>query len=554
MCGIAGLVRYGARGADLEPEALEMRRRLRTRGPDAAGSHPGPNVALAAARLALVDLPGGAQPMTSADGRYTLVYNGEVYNHAELRVELADRWTFRTRSDTEVVLAAAAAWGPACLPRLNGMFAFFLWDSKEATGFAARDGLGIKPFVYRSGSDGFAFASEAKALVGHRPRVRVEALLELVVAPYFSGVERPLFEGLDYLPAGHHLRVSRDGIRVERWWRYDPASEEVDPAALRERVTRAARRAATADVPVGAYLSGGLDSTLLVALARPAETFTVRFEGQDGYDYARSTVTSSDDTEFARLAAAELGVPSRTVVIPRETIRHALPSMALANDAVPAWEQEVAQHFLADAASARVKAVLVGDAADETHYGYHFLLGKSPAGILRLFGAERRASLLLPELREGLVDRLTRRYEELGDRLVVERWLARLLHNGDIHSMAHSLEARVPYGDTELLDLARRVPPAVGAQKALLRKAAEGLIPEAIRTRKKSALPTDQGAGELYRSEAVRLIAEREDFFRRYFDLARLRELCGGPIDEVARSGLFILVCLAHWANHYGVA
>ena len=193
-----------------------MQRRLRHRGPDGAGLHEGPHVALAATRLALVDLPGGAQPMSSADGRWTIVYNGEIYNHAELRAELRDRFPFRTRSDTEVALAAACVWGAEGLARLNGMFAFFLWDAKDERGFAARDALGIKPFVYRATSDHFAFASEAKALLNDRPRAQLDALLEYVVAPYFSGVKRPLFEGLEYLPAGHWLDVSREGIRIPR--------------------------------------------------------------------------------------------------------------------------------------------------------------------------------------------------------------------------------------------------------------------------------------------------------------------------------------------------
>ncbi|HEX4457789.1 MAG TPA: asparagine synthetase B, partial [Polyangia bacterium] len=278
MCGIAGIVRYaGGLGSERDARRLDgLGDRLRHRGPDDDGRFVAERVGLVHTRLALLDPAGGAQPIVSADGRYVLVYNGEVYNGDDLRRQLAGGWHFRTRGDGEVVLAAFARWGAGCMARLDGMFAFFVWDALFEVGFAARDLLGVKPFVYAQLGGEFVFASEAKALLPllpSPPAARVDALLEYLVAPAFSGVERPLFDGLVYLPPGHGLTISRDGVSVSPWARYDlHGDEDVAPAELAATLATVVQRTIVADAPVGIFLSGGLDSTLLAALARRAGT------------------------------------------------------------------------------------------------------------------------------------------------------------------------------------------------------------------------------------------------------------------------------------------
>jgi asparagine synthase (glutamine-hydrolysing) len=573
MCGIAGIV-----GANASTErALRMRAKLRHRGPDGDGLHVAAGVALAHTRLALVDPEGGAQPLESADQRYVLVYNGEIYNAAELCAELERGWSFRTRCDAEVVLAAYARWGEGCVARLNGMFAFLIWDAVEKTAFAARDLLGVKPFVFAYEGGELLFASEAKAIlaaIDRRPTVRLEALLEYLVVPCFSGVEAPMFDGMSYLPPGHFLRVSKAGLTIERWGEYDlhafgASTREVHPDELAAALERAVRRTLIADAPVGVFLSGGLDSTAIAAFARGTAAFTVSFDGQERFDYARSRIVISDDGPFATLAAATFELKRTMVPVDRAGLASDLAALSRTNDALPAWEQELAQHHLARVASATCKAVLVGDAADETHYGYHFLLDRaataSPRGLIERFAAPiLRADVLGDPLTyfDAKYRRLAPDYEVDGTLatswLIVHRWLPRLLHNGDIHAMAHSLEARVPFADLELLALAQRIGPdralAGGVEKAVLRESLRGVIPEAIRTRKKSALPKDQDVAGLYQREAKLALDDHEGALGRIIDVGVARALCAPDrgLDERERALLFRITCVGHWLEAYG--
>ena len=274
MCAIAGIVRFDQHAESSRKLVELMLHRMRHRGPDDRNVLVNSHAALGNARLSLVDRAQGAQPMTSPDGRWHLTYNGEVYNWRELRQLLLGNWNFRSDCDTEVVLAALVTWGEAAVGRFNGMFAFFLWDDQTETGFAARDRLGVKPFAFSHHDGVFAFGSEAKALaaISNSPRADIDAVLEYLVAPYFSGVERPMFEGIEYLQPGQCLRVSSTGIKSMTWWDWRlPAewdSDEVRLApALAQRLELGVQRTLRADHPVAAFLSGGLDSTLLSSLA-----------------------------------------------------------------------------------------------------------------------------------------------------------------------------------------------------------------------------------------------------------------------------------------------
>jgi asparagine synthase (glutamine-hydrolysing) len=588
MCGLAGLIRYDGHASAQVERVLAMRERQRHRGPDGQGLWHDHNAVLAHNRLALLDAEHGAQPMCSADQRYVLVYNGEIYNYAELRRELSPHWPFRTNTDTEVVLAAYAVWGEACLPRFNGMFAFLVWDSQRQQAFAARDRLGVKPFVYLRQGVEFLFASEAKGLLPamQRPHANTEAVLEYLVAPFFSGVAQPMFDGMAYLPPGHLLRLDRHGLQRSRWSpeiSENPTAKADDTAhALRDLLAAAVRRCLIADAPVGLFFSGGLDSTLIGGLARAAGAtppcFTIRFEGHDGYDYKRSLIVASDDQPFAEQAAAELGLPREDVTPARSALAHDLQQLAAQNDALPAWEQELAQHHLARAASTRLKAVMVGDAADETHYGYHFLLDPhathDPTHILQRLTAD-------PYLRPGLLDQPLQHYGDSYRKLAIaaghdwhtpaaclratqwlvrHRWLQRLLHNGDIHGMAHGLEARVPFSDTEVLDLAATIPAELalrgGVEKALLREASRGALPEAVRLRRKSALPKDQGNGEPLRQHMREILATDADRIAGLLDVPRLQRRCDdpSPLTEHERAVLFRACALANWSRIHGVS
>jgi asparagine synthase (glutamine-hydrolysing) len=590
MCAIAGIVRFDQPAETSRAAVKLMLRQMRHRGPDDSGLLINSHAALGNARLSLVDRAGGAQPMTSPNGRWHLTYNGEVYNWRELRHELSTQWTFQTECDTEVVLAALALWGEAALTRFNGMFALFLWDEQRQTGFAARDRLGVKPFVFSHEGGVFAFSSEAKALVANfeAPRANADAVLEYLIAPYFSGVERPMFATLRYLPAGQYMRVSRMGIEMETWWDWRLPNEwESDEAHLAAELTHhlesGVQHAMRTDHKAAAFLSGGLDSTLLSSLAikqsaGELRTFAIQFQEQAGFDYSHSLIVRSDDTPHAEAAAQALGSRHSIVSVSREHLTEDLRSLVQINDALPAWEQELAQHHLArTVAEDGFRCVLVGDAADETHYGYSFLLdvesARSPGHILRRFG--------LPPLNPELA--ATKSYERLSDHyqalaeaaghrwddpfacllattyLIVKRWLPRLLHNGDIHSMAYSVEARVPFADNKVLELSRRVHPSLalqnGSEKRLLRLAARGLMPEANRTRPKSALPKDQRCAPVYQREAAIALEDSGDFIGAWLDLHAVKALChpDRQLNESERALLFRVISLHHWRHCYNV-
>ncbi len=588
MCGIAGILFPKPGRSETEGRLRKMQHALAHRGPDGSGTYLSPMALLAHTRLALVDLEGGQQPMSDVSGRYHLVFNGEIYNHQELRVELGD-YPFRTTSDTETLLAALIRWGEGCLPKLDGMFAFALWDSQLEQALLARDALGVKPLVYGQRDAEFVFASEAKALLagGWQRRYDEEAVVEYIVAPAFSGVRTSMFEGLENLPAGHCICVDRNGAKASRpWFRYQIGREsgadtDADALALRlqKLLRQSVKRSLRADVDVGVFLSGGLDSSLLSYLACESGAapmaFSLRFENPSSICYENSSIVISDDVPFVDQVVSHLDMELVHAELSREEMLKRLPKLAENNDRIVAWEQEFGQDALAKAAAGRRKAVLVGDAADETHFGYFFLLGneatRSPRTLIEGFGAQARSRTLSARLQKGQpLERLNDAYLNIAKAagtsfegtiderrqactaLIVRLWLGRLLHNGDTHTMAHGVEARVPFASIDLLRFVASISPSQGmagsVEKALLRRAAMGVIPDVIATRKKSALPVDPRLGSRYQRELKRLLALEPDFANELLDLVAVERLCETAlITETVRSQLFTLVNLLLW-------
>ena len=589
MCGIAGVLRPGTAPQTFENRVIAMQRALRHRGPDEQGTFFGVGVGLAATRLAVVDLAHGHQPMTSADGRYVLVFNGEIFNYRALRNELD--YPFQTHCDTEVVLAACIRWGHTALHRFNGMFAFFFYDTERNAGFLARDRAGVCPAVFRRKDGELLFASEVKALLAAlagAPKLHLPSFVEWAVIPMWSGADHSMFEDIEVLPSGCLLNVSRDRCEIHRWWDYriDPIAPTDAPelaAELRETLEWAVHETqAQADVPVAAYLSGGIDSTCVVACAK-VDSVTIRFEGMESYDYSKQRVIVSDDSPFAEEAARAIGVVQNWVHVDRTQLLVDLPRVAQISDSMPAGEQEFALYYLAQAVSKKYKVVMVGDAADETHYGYHFILDdesiSSPQGPLRKFAQYAdRVQMLNPRVVDELdpLRMISAKYEAIateagygwGSRtdnikatsyLIFRRFLARLLHMGDMESMAHSLEARVPFADANMLDFARRVPIELGikngVEKYLLRLAAPAVMPDSIRWRRKSALPKDQGVDAIYKAQAKVLLESPDPFIAKHLNVPRLREISSvdRPLEDIERQILFQTLFTVHWSRHYGV-
>ena len=537
MCGIAGFISPArADAAALVP----MLARIAHRGPDGQGTFVEGPAALGHCRLAIIDLQGGAQPLYSEDKNFVVVFNGEIYNYRELTAELtALGHTFTTRTDTEVLLHGWEQWGRELLPRLRGMFAFALWDRRAQVLFCARDMFGIKPLYYCRCADGtLLFASEIKAFLDH-PSFEKQlntAQLPLYLSCQYSPGRDTFFAGVQKLLPGHFLEFSEGIVRTTRWVQpaFLPGDTPPAPDELEAVLRQSAEAHKIADVEVAGFLSGGVDSAYLTALARPARTYTISY-AEPKYD----------ESFHARALARNLGLRNRVRCISPGEFWDAVPAVQYHMDEPMADAAAVALYFLNREAARDVKVVLSGEGADELFGGYNIYrdpftarwYNRLPPWLRGGLGAA--ASLLPPGpgvnflVRRGLsleeryfgptallTEREKRRllpgYEGDGDpvcltesswdmtedqdpvtrmqQVDLQLWLAGdILLKADKMSMAHSLELRVPYLDKEVFALAAALPAAAKANarmtKIALRQAAARTLPPAAAARKKLGFP-----------------------------------------------------------------
>ena len=537
MCGIAGFISPArADAAALVP----MLARIAHRGPDGQGTFVEGPAALGHCRLAIIDLQGGAQPLYSEDKNFVVVFNGEIYNYRELTAELtALGHTFATRTDTEVLLHGWEQWGRELLPRLRGMFAFALWDRRAQVLFCARDMFGIKPLYYCRCADGtLLFASEIKAFLDH-PSFEKQlntAQLPLYLSCQYSPGRDTFFAGVQKLLPGHFLEFSEGIVRTTRWVQpaFLPGDTPPAPDELEAVLRQSAEAHKIADVEVAGFLSGGVDSAYLTALARPARTYTISY-AEPKYD----------ESFPARALARNLGLRNRVRCISPGEFWDAVPAVQYHMDEPMADAAAVALYFLNREAARDVKVVLSGEGADELFGGYNIYrdpftarwYNRLPPWLRGGLGAA--ASLLPPGpgvnflVRRGLsleeryfgptallTEREKRRllpgYEGDGDpvcltesswdmtedqdpvtrmqQVDLQLWLAGdILLKADKMSMAHSLELRVPYLDKEVFALAAALPAAAKANarmtKIALRQAADRTLPPAAAARKKLGFP-----------------------------------------------------------------
>ncbi|HEV2747213.1 MAG TPA: XrtA/PEP-CTERM system amidotransferase [Allosphingosinicella sp.] len=563
MCGIAGLFH-----ADVPKPVDPARVRamcdvLAHRGPDGSGVWTAPGIGLGHRRLSIIDLSdAAAQPMLTADGRLALTFNGEIYNFQEVRAELeALGHGFRTQSDTEVILAGWRQWGPDCLSRLNGMFAFALYDAEADALFLARDRLGVKPLHYAALSDGaLAFASELKGLLAHplmRRSLSPQAIDDYLAFGYIPD-DASLVAGVNKLGAGHYLLVRRGKPVPQpvRWWDVDfrkpsRASAAALEEELIEHMRRAVRSRMVADVPIAAFLSGGLDSSAVVALMAEAsrtavETCTIGFDRPD-----------HDETSYADDVARRFAANPRSRIVSVDDYR-LIDTLADAFDEPFADASALATYRVSELASENVKVALSGDGADEAFAGYRryrlFMAEERLRGLLprragRALGAlgdlypkldwapqylrakttlqalgkgsgdaygeavgvtppPLRTRLYRPNLRSALQghraeDRYVRAMADAPASDPLSRaqyadlkiWLpGDILTKVDRTSMAVSLEARDPLIDHRLIEFAARVPPAMrlrgGTGKWLMKQALRRYLPNHIIHRRKMGFVT----------------------------------------------------------------
>ena len=376
MCGICGILDLNGRRPS-ERDLRAMSNVLRHRGPDDQDEFVSGPLAMAFRRLSIVDVAGGRQPMANEDGTIWIVFNGEIYNDPELRPLLRQRGhCYATNSDTETILHLYEEYGVDCVHHLRGMFAFAIWDTRTRNLFCARDRLGIKPFYYRLDQDRFAFASEIKSLLearDFRPRLNRRVLPEFFALGYISSPET-MFEGIFKLPPGHRLLfdLSREDKepRIAQYWDLDIASRtpEVKESdyieQFSELFTEAVRTHLRSDVPLGVFLSGGLDSSAIAAVVaslrdEPLQTFSVGYS-EDQYS----------ELPYARQVAQHVGAEHNEIVLGPEEFFGSLPQMIWHEDEPLVWPSSVALGHVARLAREKVKVVLTGEGADEILAGY----------------------------------------------------------------------------------------------------------------------------------------------------------------------------------------
>ncbi len=561
MCGIAGIVRFDPREAVDEARLKRMRDAIRHRGPDGRGLWLDGSVGLAHLRLSIVDVPGGHQPMSNEDDMVWITFNGEIYNHAALRpgLETAGH-RYRTRCDTETILHLYEEEGERCVERLQGMFAFAVWDRGRERLLLARDRLGIKPLYYAVTEQELLFGSEIKAILAAgpgKPTFNADAIPEFLATRFLAG-EETFFQGIRKLPPGHTLVWSRaGGPKRRRYWQL-PADSDESPAGMEERARDLATRLEStvkshlmSDVPLGLFLSGGLDSTGVAALMAPMasgriQTFAV------GFDDA-----TSDERPYARLAARAVGAQHHEVVVSPNEFLGALPRLIWHEDEPIAFPSSVALYFVSRLARPHVKVVLTGEGSDELFMGYAWYrltawnerLGRpywrlAPRALRRgvrqtishlprrlhryasrtflaldpgvravfyenfaVFPDALRRDLLLDRRHAESADpyrEQLRCFEEAPgstlDRMShadLQTYLVELLMKQDQMSMAASIESRVPFLDHELVEHVVRMPARFKVRgfttKAVLREALRKRVPREILHRRKLGFPVPFG-------------------------------------------------------------
>ncbi len=399
MCGFAGIVRREPRGVD--PRTLtRMAASIRHRGPDGFGIYAGERFGVAHVRLSIIDVAGGAQPLTNEDGRIVIAYNGEVYNYVALRrlLEKAGH-RFRTRSDTEVLVHAYEEWGSRMLERLNGQFAFVIYDRRNETVFLARDRFGVRPLVYARRGPDLYFASEAKALFasGEVPAVPDLLGLDEVFSFWAAQPPRTVFVGVNALEPGCYALWSRGKLQIERYFEFDFAPAEKEAPDALEQLDELMRRSVSlrmrADVPVGAYLSGGLDSSITCALGAAASphklrTFSITFDdpGLDERRFQDAAVTALQTSHSAR----HIGEGDVADVFPRVVWHAETPLVRTAPAPMYLLSAHTRKHG--------IKVVLTGEGADEVFLGYDLF----KETVVRAFCDRDPSSKLRPKLFDAL--------------------------------------------------------------------------------------------------------------------------------------------------------
>jgi asparagine synthase (glutamine-hydrolysing) len=610
MCGITGWVSYDRDISNERRTVTAMAETMACRGPDAGGVWLDAHAAIGHRRLAVIDIEGGTQPMTvERDGRTVLVttYSGEIYNYLELRAELAALGhTFRTNSDTEVALHAYLEWGEAFAERLNGMYAFALWDPDRQELLLVRDRMGIKPLYYYPTRDGIVFGSEPKAILAHPA---VSAVVDTDgLAEFLSFAKTPghaVYRGMFELRPGCMLRVRREGLTTRCYWALE-AYEHTDdlPTTIRhvrELLDDIVTRQLISDVPLCTLLSGGLDSSVITALAAhflaaegrgPVRSFAVDFVGQTE-NFRPDAMRGTPDGPYAHALAEHVKSDHRDVVLDTAQLRDPAnrDRVLIARDLPGLGEGDTSLYLLFKAIREESTVALSGESADEVFGGYAWFHDERArqAETFPWFTAMQsfsgstgpRESLLSPDLlakvdiegyrearyREAIAEvprlageeGLERRMREISY-LHLTRFVQALLDRKDRASMAVGLEVRVPFCDHRLVQYVFNAPWAMkafdGREKSLLRAATRDVLPESVAQRVKSPYPStqDPGYAETLREAMRQLLADADAPVRPLLNQPAAMEAVDSAAGHELRGSSELVLGLDTWLRRYQVS
>ncbi|MBB6733539.1 asparagine synthase (glutamine-hydrolyzing) [Cohnella zeiphila] len=575
MCGITGWVDWKE---DLTRQAAvleKMTETLALRGPDATGTWMSRSCALGHRRLSVIDPTNGAQPMvrpakSGEDAEAIIVYNGELYNAPELRSELERLGhRFRTTCDTEVLLQSYVEWGPSCLEKLNGIFAFAIWETASERLFMARDRLGVKPLFYRREEGRLLFGSEPKAILAHpdvRPEIDGEGLAELFVIGPARTPGHGVWRGMAELKPGHCLTYDRDGFRLSAYWKLESRphedDEETTAEKVRELLADTVARQLVSDVPVCTLLSGGLDSSALSSLAvrhyestgqGRVHTYSVDYVDNDKYFTAHDFQPNSD-APWIRRMNEYLGTEHHPIQFDTPELVQALEAAVRAKDSPGMADIDASLYLFCREIKRGATVAVSGEAADEVFGGYPWFHRREALEADTFpwsLAPELRESVMSPELRERtrardyLADRYAQAVAEVPklpgedeaagrmrrmNYLNITRFMPTLLDRKDRMSMAVGLEVRVPFCDHRLVEYVFNIPwelkMAGGREKGILRKAMSGVLPDEVLYRKKSPYPKTHNPGYLgaVRGRLLEILDDRSSPLLPLIDAKKVRE------------------------------
>ncbi len=560
MCGINGIAYTNQSNKQISERVIEKMRDVQFhRGPDDGGVYIDSKIGLGHRRLSIVDVKHGAQPMFNSDRSKVIIYNGEIYNHADYRAELSSKYEFQTHCDTETILHLYEEFGVKCLEKLRGMFAFAIWDKVEKTLFIARDRLGVKPLYYVHDHEGnLFFGSEIKTLLKANavaPEINYNALPDQF-ANHGTSYDETLFKNVKRLLPGHFLIWKDGNLRIEEFWdvNFEPKDEEKSDADYieewREMFKHSVKLRLMADVPLGMFLSGGIDSSAICAMMatmvdEPIKTFSVGFAEREANEF-----------EYARIVSKAFKTDHHEITITPEQFFAELPNLVWHEDEPIGFIASVPLYFVSKLAQSQVKVVLTGEGADENLAGYgryakalqllnygekyesiapSFLRSAIKSGVsafggkldrtflsreadieslffdnFAIYGKTMQKSLFSAETKARIGNQNPYFYQnkwlektdakEILDKLLyadLKTYLHELLMKQDQMSMAASIESRVPFLDHKLVEFTAKMPTRMKLRgkdtKWILREAMKGILPDEILNRSKMGFPVPIG-------------------------------------------------------------